>query len=157
MVSYVCDIAPTYNNDVVAHFADLAGDDFLWKDARGVTMAQRQSAKFVRLMRDDMAERQGYVCPVCALGFTQADMDELRVEANHGTCQGANRGGWFVGNVWVGHKKCNADTAPTFKDGELVGGKAILTADDLKAPEVVPMEWTPLPTLKRRAGYLPSK
>lgn len=154
MAMYACPLGGTFRDEVVEFYADAAGDDYAWQGS--LTGGHEQSSKFKRLIREDLAERQGYVCAKCGVAFTDEDLATLRVEANHVVAQGSVKRGWFPGNVFVGHKSCNAETAPVFDSttGELKGGQPVLTVADLTAPEVVPMVWTPLPVLKRKAGLL---
>jgi hypothetical protein len=153
MVMRACPLGGNFGQEVIDFYADAAGETYGWDGA--LKGGHEQSSKFKRLIRSDLAERQGYVCPVCACEFTDSDMDTLRVEANHVVAQGKGKRGWFPGNVFVGHKACNAKTAPVHaEDGSVIGGKGSLTMDDLAAHEVIPMEWTPLPVLKRKAGLL---
>jgi hypothetical protein len=149
MALYKCPVASVFGQAVIDFYADAAGPDHMWDGLKG---GHEQGSKVKRLIRGDLAERQGYVCAVCAESFTDEDMETLRVEANHVVAQGSVKRGWFPGDVFVGHKDCNAKTAPLYDgEGNLIGGKPNLDMSDLKAPEVIPMEWTPLPILKRAA------
>jgi hypothetical protein len=153
MAMYACPLGGTYSTESVDYFRKAAGPDLTWDGT--LKGGHEQSSKFKQLIRLDLAESQGFVCPCCGNPFTMEDLLTLRVEANHGVAQGKVKRGWFPGNVWVGHKDCNAKTAPIYDgEGNLIGGKPVLEPSDLARPDLVPMVWTPLPVLKRRAGLL---
>lgn len=155
MAMYVNPVARTLTKEVIDWFASYAGPENTWDN--GLKGGSEPSSKFKALIRMDLAERQGFVCPQCATPFTRDDVINLEVEACHIVSQGAKdvSKGWLPGNVFVGHGTCNKRTAAVYDyDGKVIKGVANLSIYMLKSPSTVPMEWTPLPALKRAAGYL---
>lgn len=155
MAMYVNPVARTLSQSVIDWFAEYAGPENTWDN--GLKGGSEPSSKFKALIRMDLAERQGFVCPQCSQQFTREDVINLEVEACHIVSQGAKdvSKGWLPGNVFVGHGTCNKRTAAVYDfEGKVIKGVANLSIYMLKAPSLVAMEWTPLPVLKRTAGYL---
>lgn len=133
------------HNARVAGFVALAGDGFAWAGVRG---SSRPPASVRRALRDDLTARQGGICPVHggALGERGA------VEFNHVVARGPLVKGFVAGNVFAGCAGCNSLTKPIYDEsGALLSGVEVLTEEFFARADLIPLEWTPFPVLRRLA------
>lgn len=136
---------------MVDNFVDLAGDGFMWEGVRG---SHRPPSSVRRALRDDLANRQGGICPVggeMLPGFsaTEGNNWTAGVEFNHVVARGPMVKGFVVGNVFAGCAAHNAMTKPIYdENGNLISGIEILRVSHFARPDVIPTEWTPFPTLR---------
>lgn len=137
-----------FTDSVVSAFADMAGADFMWDGVKGGSRPPSSylgTKGFRTLLREDIANRQGNVCPQCGDALTGA------VEFCHVVSRGPKVRGFFPGNIFIGHAACNASTKPLHdNDGNVISGVAILTADMFKRPDAIALEWTPFAVLAKR-------
>ncbi len=130
-------------DEIIAGFVALAGPDYSWAGVRGCS---RPASDVRRALRADLLARQGNICPVGGETLTDADA----IEFNHVVARGNGVRGFIPGNVFAGCAAHNAMTKPQHDhNGRVVSGKAVLWTADLARPDVVPLEWTPFPILRR--------
>lgn len=120
----------------IDRFTEQAGPGFTWEESRG---GHRPTAKVREPLRQDIATRQGGICPVH--GGEIVDGEFNHVVAQGGAINGKKvRRGYFPLNLFVGCATCNIHCERTY-------GRVIpLTA--FQRPDVIPAEWTPFPVLK---------
>jgi hypothetical protein len=124
----------------IERFVDMAGDGFAWAGVKGTS---RPASDVRTKLRDDLAHRQGGICPVCGGGIVNA-------EFNHVVARGPKVKGFTPGNVFAGCASCNASTKPLYDErGNLISGVEILTLDHFKRADLIPTEWTPFPVLRQ--------
>ena len=114
-------------------FAALAGEDLSWTMSKGGHRPTGAKG-FRAALREDIAVRQGGICPECG-----EPLDET-AEFCHLVARGKGLRGWFPRNIMVGHALCN--------EAQKIRG-AVVHPDTLARPDLVPDEWTPFPILKR--------
>jgi hypothetical protein len=132
-----------YTMEQRARFIALAGPGYEWAGVKGCS---RPASDVRKALRDDLAARQGGICPQCG--------DALRgnYEFCHLVARGPKVKGFVEGNIFAGHPACNASTKPLYdNEGNLLpGGIEALEPSDLARPDLVPTEWTPFPILRAR-------
>lgn len=139
----------TYTLEDTARLVAMAGPDFAWRNGPfNKNEPARPSSKVRKALRDDLAARQGYICPQCGHALNR---DGMGTEFCHIVARGPEQRGFVRGGIFSGHSACNASTKPQFDaDGNLVSGIAVLTPDMFARPDLVPNEWTPFPVLAAR-------
>ena len=113
----------------------LAGPTFEWA---GVSGTSRPASDVRTPLRLDLIARQDGICFACgAMLDGTAEFCHIVSRGPGGSSGGK---GWKVGNIAVGHAACNLAQK---ENGPVVN------LSDMARPDVVPMEWTPFPILRR--------
>lgn len=127
----------------IARFVALAGEGYAWA---GVRSCSRPASDVRKALRDDLAQRQGGLCPLCGNALRNPQF-------NHGVSRGPKVKGFLPGNVFAGCKACNDDCMAEYgerDDNGMVIDGGVIPIERYARPDLVPMEWTAFTVLRTR-------
>ena len=138
---------------MIDYFAALAGPLFLWDSVpkrSPMGPNERPDSGWRIPLRMDLVARQGGICPVCGNALPGDGSIGGIVEFNHVVARGPHIRGFIKGNIFAGCAPCNSATKPLYdNDGMLISGREILDIDYFARPDLIPLDWTPTPILRR--------